>query len=93
MNCNIWTIRHTLPIDHVAISHYIRIINSTESDMSPAYKAAYDKHNAAYRVYEPIRKAYNAGEISDTEYLAARKIYDAATAEFDKAFAAEQNTA
>jgi hypothetical protein len=54
--------------------------------MSPEYKAAYEAHNIAVRAYKKISSDHLAGEISDKEYFAGRKIYDSATKIFDVAF-------
>jgi hypothetical protein len=59
---------------------------------SAAYEAAYQAHNAAFREFDKIRRAYTArnSEISDEEFLAAKQKYDEATKKFDAAFAAEE---
>lgn len=54
--------------------------------MTTEYETAYTKHNEAIRVYEVVRNAYRARKIGDAEFIAARKVYDAATAEFDAAY-------
>lgn len=59
--------------------------------MSPEYAAAYTKHNVASEAYRNICAAFQAQKIGYDEFFAARKAFDAATAEFDAAFAAEQN--
>ena len=56
--------------------------------MSPEYQAACNKHSRAFRAYDNTCKLYRARRIDDATFLAARAIYDAATAEFDVAFAA-----
>jgi hypothetical protein len=53
------------------------------------YEAAIAAHNAAQAVYFPIRDGFLAGSVSDATYFAARKAYDAATADFDAAYAIE----
>lgn len=59
--------------------------------MSPEYAAAYEKHNVASEAYRNICAAFQAQKIGYDEFFAARKVFDAATTEFDVAFAAEQN--
>lgn len=55
-------------------------------------KADYKRIDAETRVadqaYYPVRDAYRAGTISDAEYLAARKIWEAAHARWEVARAA-----
>ena len=53
------------------------------------YLAALNKHNAAIRKFEQAKLAYRARQIGDDAFLAAKAIYDAATAEFDAAYAKE----
>ena len=53
------------------------------------YEAAIIKHNAAMKIYHKVLDEYRARKIGDAEFLASRKIYDAATAEFDAAYAVE----
>jgi len=57
--------------------------------MSPEYKAAYEAHNVASQAYTKVAEAYRAQEIGDAEFLAARKVYDEATAIYDAAYAKE----
>lgn len=58
--------------------------------MSPEYKAALEAADAAYQKFEPIRRAYHEGKLSDDAFLAAAAEYDAAQAAFDVAFSAEE---
>ena len=51
------------------------------------YGAAYDAHNAAWRVFDVVRIGYRAGKVGDAEFIAARAAYAAATARYDAAFA------
>jgi len=57
--------------------------------MTPEYKAAYEAHNEACKVFAKVTQAYRNMEIGDNEFLAGRKIYDEATKVFDVAFAKE----
>jgi hypothetical protein len=56
---------------------------------SAAYEAACAAHTEAFHVYDQAVSDYRSMKIGDTEYLAARAAYAAATAVFDAAFAAE----
>lgn len=56
---------------------------------SKEYQAASAKNIEAIRAYVVVRDAYRAGKIGDAEFLEARKAYDLAMAEFDKAFESE----
>lgn len=58
--------------------------------MSNEYRTAYELHNAACRVFTAAQNDYRSGKIGDSEYLAARKAFDAATMLFDVAYAAEE---
>jgi site-specific DNA-cytosine methylase len=60
---------------------------------SEDYQKAMDESNKAIKAFNKIQKAYRAQEISDDEFLAGRKIYDAAMKKFDEAYAAEQKPA
>lgn len=51
------------------------------------YEAALAKHNDAIRAFDAVRAAYRAGAVNDAEFLRARRIYKAADAEFDAAYA------
>jgi hypothetical protein len=50
------------------------------------YQEACEAHSRAFRKYDEVRKAYQAREIGDKEFLAARKEYDLATDEYDRAY-------
>lgn len=55
------------------------------------YLAALNAHNAAIRKFHTVRDQYRAGLVDDAAFIAARKVYDAATAAYDVAYAkAEQ---
>jgi hypothetical protein len=56
---------------------------------SMEYEAAVNMANAASKAYGVAVAAYRARTIGDAEYLKAHKIYMAAEAEFDVAFAKE----
>lgn len=56
-----------------------------------AYEIAYEKNNAAIEAFQSVQTAYRSKAIGDAEFLAGKAIYDAAMAEYDEAFAAEQN--
>jgi len=58
--------------------------------MSPEYQAALDAADVAFQKFEPIRRAYHEGKLSDDVFLAAAAEYRAAQAAFDVAFDAEQ---
>lgn len=51
------------------------------------YEEALSKVRAATTVFRGVQDDYRAGRISDDAYLAARRIYDQAEAEFDAAYA------
>lgn len=57
--------------------------------MTKTYEAAIHKHNEAITAFRIVQLAYRARSIGDAEFIAGRKIYDAATTEFDAAFEAE----
>jgi hypothetical protein len=59
--------------------------------MSNEYKAAYEKSGEAIKVFAAAQEAYRiAGyKVGTDAFLAARKVYDAAMAEFDAAYALE----
>lgn len=59
--------------------------------MSNEYKAAYEKSGEAIRAFKVAQVAYRTRQIGDAEFLAARKAYDAAMAEYDAAYAKEAN--
>lgn len=56
---------------------------------SKEYQSAYEAHNLACKAFAKVTDDYRAMNIGDSEYLDARKIYDAATNVFDAAFAKE----
>ena len=68
-----------------------QIAAALDIDGSLAYKLAYLHHKAAAVEFRLIREGFRARKISDAEFIAARKAYDAAAAEFDAAYEAEQN--
>ena len=53
------------------------------------YLVALNTHNAAIRTFEQAKLAYRARQIDDDTFLAAKAIYDRATAEFDAAYTKE----
>lgn len=57
---------------------------------SAEYQRAYEKSARAIREFNEAKRAYRAREIGDTEFLRARAAYDRAMAEYDAAYAAEQ---
>ncbi len=57
--------------------------------MSNTYAAAIEAHNIAIRKFHAVRDAFRAGTVDTPAFLVAKAEYDAATAEFDVAFAAE----
>jgi hypothetical protein len=57
---------------------------------SPAYETAYEASRVAARKWMEVQRAYRAREIDDAAYLAARSEWKVSEAEFDAAFAAEQ---
>lgn len=59
------------------------------SDLSPAYRAACEAHDAALAVFIRAQAAYREQRTGDAEYLAARALFDAATLAYDAAFDAE----
>lgn len=58
--------------------------------MTNAYKVALEKTNAATKEFTAAQKAFRTGTLSADAFVAAKKAHDAAQAEFDIAFAAEQ---
>ena len=56
--------------------------------MKTNYELAMEKSGRAIREFSWARTAYRNRTIGDAEYLAARKVYEAAMAEYDTAFAA-----
>lgn len=61
------------------------------TENSPAYEKALEESRQASRDFAEVQRAYRAQEIGDEEFLAGRKVYDAAMAKFDEAFTNEQN--
>jgi hypothetical protein len=55
------------------------------------YNTACVQHDIAYHTYQKAIDDFRAFRISYEDFKAAKKIYDEATAEFDKAFAEAQN--
>ncbi len=72
---------------------YYKIMETRRRAMtnSQEYEAAREAHSAALQAYTEVAEKYSALEVGDDEYLAARKIKDAADAAFDIAFEAEEN--
>jgi len=64
-----------------------------EEPPSEDYQKAVDESNKAIKAFNKIQEAYRAQEIGDDEFLAGRKVYDAAMKKFDTAYAAEQEPA
>ena len=58
---------------------------------SAEYEKSMQVSNEAIKNFKTATLDYRARVIGDTEYLAAKNIYDAAMAEYDKAYAKEQN--
>ena len=58
-----------------------------------AYETALEAHNKAFRAYTVVRDGYRARAVDDATFCAARKVYDAASAEYDVAFARAQEGA
>ena len=54
----------------------------------PTYQKAQRIADDAFATYDPIRRAYRAGKVSDDTYLAARAIYHASQMVFDDAWRA-----
>lgn len=59
--------------------------------MSNTYQVALAAHNEACKLISEARRAYRALEIGDSEFIAARTAFDAATALYDAAFDEESN--
>lgn len=57
--------------------------------MNNTYEAAMEKSGAAIRAFKAVQEAYRARKIGDAEYLAGRKAYESAMAEYDIAFDTE----
>ena len=57
--------------------------------MSNTYQVALAAHDEACKLITDARRAYRALEIGDSEFIAARKAFDAATALFEAAWDAE----
>ena len=60
---------------------------------SAAYEEASNAASEAYAVYEPIRAAFQAGTVSDADYLAARAAYDVVMAAYHVAYCNEVDAA
>ena len=60
---------------------------------SEDYQKAMDESNKAIKAFNKIQEAYRAQKIGDDEFLAGRKVYDAAIKKFDEAYAEEQEEA
>ena len=54
--------------------------------MSNEYQIALAAHNEACKLISEARRAYRALEIGDSEFIAARKAFDAATVIYDAAW-------
>lgn len=54
------------------------------------YGAALNKARRASARFQVAQSVYRARKIGDKEFLAEKALYDASTAEFDAAYAAEQ---
>lgn len=54
------------------------------------YREAYKRVRKASLEYSAIVAQYRVGRITNDEYIKARKAYDEANKEFDKAYALEQ---
>lgn len=52
-----------------------------------SYQEALDKSLRAEKVYSEAVASYRARKIGDAEFVAARKVRDAVSAEFDAAYA------
>lgn len=59
------------------------------NELSPAYLAAIDAHNAAQAAFGEVRDLYRAGKVGDATFLAARAEMRKADEAFDVAFNAE----
>ena len=57
--------------------------------MSPKYAKAMEVSNKAIKAFSAAQIAYRGRTIGDSEFLAARAVYDKAMAAFDEAFEAE----
>lgn len=65
--------------------------DTSQFETSDAYKLAYVRHGEAARKYREIVKRYHARQLGDTEFIAARREYDAEVVLFDRALEAEVN--
>jgi len=54
------------------------------------YVHALNLHNAAIRTFEGVREMYRAKKVDMDTFLAAKVVYDAATAQFDAAWIKEE---
>ena len=59
------------------------------ANASQEYQRALERSNAAGKVFSKVQADYRAQRIGDEEYLAARRVYQAAQQEFDAAYARE----
>ena len=57
--------------------------------MNAKYAAALAKANAASAEFAKAQSDYRSRKIGDNEFLAARKVYDASTKEFDDSYSLE----
>jgi hypothetical protein len=61
------------------------------ASMSLEYSKARDAMRAANAAFDKVTRAYRARQIGDAEYLAARRVWEAAEDVFDAAYAAEES--
>ena len=57
--------------------------------LSPQYEAALKISAESIEAFRKVQIAYHERRIDDAEFLAARKVYDLARIEFDKAIRCE----
>jgi outer membrane protein TolC len=60
--------------------------------VSAEYELALNAVREATRNFKTIRDSFRAGKATDSEYLAARKVYEEADRVYELAYAKEQKT-
>ena len=63
--------------------------NTQNNTLSPQYESALKTSAESIEAFRKVQIAYRERQIDDAEYLAARKAYDLARIEFDKAIRCE----
>jgi hypothetical protein len=67
----------------------LRVVEGKKNP-SKSYQDAYEKSGRAIRAFKSVQSDYLSRKIGDSEFLAAKKKYDAAMEDYDRAYEAEQ---